>query len=123
MRLPLTVRLMFHGLRAALVGGVILATGWVAFIPATRAEAEALGFDGITRYPDGLREMRAAKIFVTIASDPAYDLAARVIGPEVKPWMLKLVLTQVAAGNVPKLPDDGATSDRTIDGPRFIQVD
>ena len=122
MQLPLTVRLMYHGLRAAIVGGLVLATGWVAFVPATTAERDALGAGIGTSYPDGLRAMRAAQIFVAIAPDPAYDLAARAIGPEMQPWMLRLALSQLAAGNVPDVPE-AASNTRDIDGPRFIQVD
>jgi len=125
MTLPLTVRLMYHGFRAAITGAVILVIGWIAFIPATTAEASALGQTPRTDYPAGLRQMRAAKVFVTIAPDPAYDLAARAMGPEVTGWMLRLVVAQVAAGNLPRPPPETAPapSDRDIDGPRFLQVD
>jgi hypothetical protein len=32
-------------------------------------------------------------------------------------------MTQMAAGNMPRLPEDPAQSDRDIAGPRFIQID
>ena len=131
MKLPLTVRLMYHGLRATIAGGLILVIGWIVFIPASRAEAEALGVDGLVRYPYGLREMRVARVFVAIAPDNAYDLAARFSGQDLQPWMLRLIVSQVASGNVPRPPQGtqqgGAAtppdSARAIEGPRFIQVD
>ena len=123
MRLPLTLRLAYHGFRAAVTGGLILVIGWVAFVPATTAEAARLGTAAGITYPEGLRQMRAAQVFVKIAPDPAYDLAARAMGPEVSGWMVRLVMTQLAAGNVPRLPEDPDESDRAIDGPRFIQID
>ncbi|SFS01129.1 hypothetical protein [Yoonia litorea] len=123
MQLPLTVRLMFHGLRAAIIGALILMAGWIAFIPANSAEAAALDAAAGDGFPEGLRAMRAARIILAIAPDTAYELAARSIGPEVSGWMVRLILTQVAAGNVPQLHEQQRSSNREIAGPRFIQVD
>ncbi|WP_333713072.1 hypothetical protein, partial [Yoonia sp.] len=112
MRLPLTLRFAYHGVRAAVMGGLILVIGWVAFVPATTTEATRLGSTLGRTYPEGLRQMRAAQVVVAIAPDPVYDLAARVIGPQVSGWMVRLAVSQMAAGNVPRLPESPVESDR-----------
>ena len=129
-KLPLTVRLIYHGIRAAFVGGLILFGGWVAFVPATEVEAVALGAPLNEPRPQGLPQMRAAQTLMQITPDRAYVAAADIMGPEVTPLMVRVGLVFVATGGLgPKngpLPAAGALQQgqtRDIDGPRFIQVD
>ena len=124
--MPFTLRLMYHSVRAVIRAGILLFLAWIVFVPATADEATALGADPDTQYPAGLRPMRTAQMIVAIAPDPAYDLMARVAGAEMRPWMIKLVMQQMAQGRV--LPPSATVNEppqtaRDIDGPRFIQVD
>ena len=127
-RLPLTLRILFHGARAAMVGGMILIAGWVAFVPATTTESAALGAPPAQARPQGLYQMRAAQALIKVTPDRAYDAAADMMGPEVTPLMIRVGVVFIASGGLgPKngpLPTATAnTATRDIDGPRFIQVD
>ena len=129
-RLPLTVRILYHGARSAVVGGLILVAGWVAFVPATEAETIALGASTTETRPQGLQQMRAAQALMKVTPESAYVAAADMMGPEVTPLMVRVGLIFVASGGLgPKngpLPSKIASSSaqsRDIDGPRFIQVD
>lgn len=129
-KLPLTLRILYHGVRSAVIGGAILIAGWVAFVPATPVEAAALGAAPSDMRPQGLFQMRTAQTLMKVTPDRAYVAAADMLGPEVTPLMVRVALVFVASGGLgPKngpLPDpsvDPQTSARTIEGPRFIQVD
>ena len=129
-RLPLTVRILYHGVRSTIVGGLILVAGWVAFVPANEAEAIALGASVTDARPQGLQQMRAAQALMKVTPDSAYVAAADMMGPEVTPLMVRVGLIFVASGGLgPKngpLPSELAGSSaqsRDIEGPRFIQVD
>lgn len=126
MRMPLTLRLIYHGFRAGLRAGLLFVIAWIVFIPANASEATALGATQNTQYPPGLRTMRLAQVVVTLAPPQFYVLAADIAGSDVPPFMLEIAMRQLAAGNV--LPpgatvNPGIESDRDIEGPRFIQVD
>jgi hypothetical protein len=70
--------------------------------------------------------MRTARVIVAIAPPAAYDVIAAVAGPDISPLFARIILGQIALGNV--LPASatrtpGLQSDRDLDGPRFIQID
>ena len=126
MQIPLTLRLVFHGVRAGLRALLLFFCAWIIFVPATTAERAALGAAPDEAYPLGLRPMRSAKAIVTFAPDRAYVLVADLMGPEFSPLLIRIALVQMAAGNV--LPATMQTrpevaSDRGLDGPKFIKVD
>ena len=126
MQMPLTLRLAYHSFRAVIRAGLLLLCAWLILIPASETEAQALGASTGEQYPLGLRPMRTAQIVVAVAPDPAYGLIALGLGPEFSPWMVKIIMQQMALGRV--LPQgvsvqDRLQSDRDIDGPRFIQID
>ena len=125
MQIPLTFRLVFHGIRAALRAGILFFVAWLIFIPANDQERTALGASQRDQYPLGLREMRAAKTFIAFAPDRAYVFVATAMGPDISPLLVRIALIQVAAGNVlPQSVGPGTNqSSRNIEGPRFIQVD
>lgn len=136
MQMPLTFRLVFHSVRAIARAGLVLLCGWLLFIPANSTEISALGALPGVSYPPGLRPMRAAKVIVAVAPPYVYTLAARVMGDATPPIGLAFMMEQMAAGRLasrtvqtrPAAPtliqtDTGITSDRDIDGPRFIKVD
>lgn len=129
MQMPFTLRLVYHGCVAALRAGLLLLCAWIIFIPANSDEQRALGAVQETAYPAGLRQMRGARVVLAVAPQPAYTLAAAIIGPEVSPLMLQVALVAVASGYAGPARAAAAqtpqqdTARRDIDGPRFIQVD
>lgn len=101
---------------------------WLVFIPATASEVTALGARDGTQYPTGLRTMRVARVVVAVAPDRTYDMISIVVGRDISPLMIRIAMTQMAAGNVMlastrQQPINDIESDRDIPGPRFIQVD
>ena len=129
-RMPFTLRLLYHGAHAALIGGMILIGGWVAFVPATAAESEALGAPPAQDRPQGLYQMRTAQALMKVTPDRAYVAAADVLGPDVTPLMVRLGVIFVASGGLgpkngplPATAPPAQPQGRTIEGPRFIQVD
>ncbi len=127
MQIPFTLRLAFHGLRAGVRAAVIFFGAWIFLVPATADDVAALGAERGTQYPPGLRIMRSAKVIVAVAPPHAYDLIASASEQDISPWMVRLALTQMAAGYV-RPPESWqndtppVTSDRDLDGPRFIKV-
>ncbi|PJI85163.1 hypothetical protein BC777_3161 [Yoonia maricola] len=128
MKIPLTLRLAYHGFRATVRAGLLFFLAWVFLIPASASETTALGArDGAT-YPAGLRMMRVAKVVVAVAPPRAYDLIAMGLRRDISPLMVRVAFTQIAAGNVMPASTRGngmpvLESDRDIEGPRFITVD
>ena len=128
MTIPFTLRLAYHGFRATLRAGLLFLCAWIFLIPATVDEVLALGAREGTTYPAGLRTMRAAKVFINIAPERAYDIMAVALPQGVSPLMVRIAITQMAAGYVFPAstrvePNAPPRSTRDIDGPRFIQVD
>lgn len=128
MKIPFTLRFAYYSFRAVVRAGLLLVCAWVFMIPATAEDNTALGAREGTRYPVGLRMMRSAKVFVVVAPPRAYDMIAMGLPQDVPPFMVRVAIVQMAAGNVlpasaRKSPPLGPQSSRDIDGPRFIQVD
>ncbi|MCK0096571.1 hypothetical protein MWU60_13400 [Yoonia sp. F2084L] len=128
MKLPFTLRLVYHTARATVRAGLLAVLAWLIFVPATATEVTALGARDGTQYPAGLRTMRVARVVVAVAPPRTYDMIAMVVGPDISPLMIRLAMTQMAAGNVlpastRQKPIGTIESDRDIPGPRFIQVD
>lgn len=128
MKIPFTLRLAYHGLRATVRAGLLFLCAWLFLIPATAEDVAALGAKDGTAYPNGLRMMRVAKIVVAVAPPRAYDLIAMGLPQDVSPLMVRIAMTQMAAGYVlPASTRQSGTptteSSRDIDGPRFIKVD
>lgn len=126
MRLPLTLRLAYHGLRSAFRAALLFFCAWIVFVPASADENTALGASAYEKYPVGLRAMRSAKAIVAVAPDRFYTTVAEVMGPEVSPLFVRIAMIQVASGGI--RTDDRSFSrsspnTRNIDGPKFIQVD
>ena len=127
---------MFHSFRALVRAGLLMLCAWLLFIPANPSEVEALGARPGTSFPEGLRPMRAAQAIVAVAPPYSYTLIARVIGPSAPPIGVEFMMKQMAAGRMlprtvqsrpaqPTIVQTGTetTSDRDIEGPRFIKVD
>ncbi len=126
MKIPLTLRLAFHGFRSAVRAAILFFCAWLVFIPATAEEQVALGASAEDRYPVGLRSMRTARAVVAIAPDRFYVLVAGMIGDGISPLFVRVAMTQLATGAgkpATMQTDSGGQSNRDIEGPRFIQVD
>jgi hypothetical protein len=128
MKIPFTLRLAYHSLRATIRAGLIFVCAWIFLIPANASDREALGVRTSSQYPPGLRMMRTARIVVAVAPPQAYEMIAMGVGRGISPLMVRIAFVQMAAGNVMppstragSLPTNG--SDRDIAGPKFIQVD
>jgi hypothetical protein len=126
LKIPFTLRFAYYSFRAVVRAGLLFLCAWIFLIPATAEDITALGAPEGQRYPMGLRMMRAAKVFVVVAPPRAYDMLAMGLPQDVPPFMVRVALMQMAAGNVmpastrqPPITPSG----RDIDGPRFIQVD
>ena len=120
MRLPLTLRLMFHGLRSAMVALMIGLLGWVIFVPATAAERQALRSGIGVERPDGLVEMRIARAMVHFAPDRAARMLSRASKGELSPELAGMILRQIAAG--PASAEPPAPEPRTGSA-KFVQVE
>lgn len=120
MHLPLTLRLMFHGLRSAMVALMIALLGWVIFVPASAAERAALGSGIGVERPDGLTEMRIARAMVHFAPDRAARMLSRASKGELSPELAGLILRQIAAG--PASVEPPAPEPRTGSA-KFVQVE
>jgi hypothetical protein len=124
--MPLTLRVAFHGLRAAWIGLMLFIIGWVWLVPATPMEREALSTPIGFERPTGLTAMRIARAMVHFAPERAAQLLSDSTNGEISPLLAGMLLRQIANGNpqapepvpsgTPELGDD-------IDGPRFISVD
>lgn len=129
MQIPFTLRLAYHSFRAVLRAGLLFLIAWIFLIPASAKDVTALGARAGEPYPAGLRMMRVARIIVATAPPRAYDLIAMGLRQDVSPLMVRIAMTQMAAGNVLPASTRGngmpaIQSDRdNIDGPRFIKVE
>ena len=128
MKIPFTLRLAYHSLRATIRAGLIFVCAWIFLIPANANDIEALGARLGSQYPPGLRMMRTARIVVAVAPPQAYDMIAMGVGRGITPLMVRIAFVQMAAGHVmPASTRAGSlpTNDsaRDIAGPKFIQVD
>jgi hypothetical protein len=124
--MPLTLRVAFHGLRAAWIGLMLFIIGWVWLVPATPMERDALSTPiGIER-PTGLTAMRVARAMVHFAPERAAQLLSDSTNGEISPRLAGMILRQIAQGN-PRAPvpvsDTPPALGDDIDGPRFISVD
>jgi hypothetical protein len=121
MRLPLTLRLIFHGLRGAMLALTITLLGWVTLVPATAAERAALNAPQGTASPDGLLELRIARAMVHFAPARSARMLSRASDGEISPELAGMILRDIAAGttNVPDAPEPA----REAGGAKFVTVD
>lgn len=127
MKVPFTLRLAYYSFRATLRAGLLFLCAWVFLIPATAAEMTSLGAKDGATYPAGLRMMRVARVIVAVAPPRTYDLVARGLPQDISPLILRIAMTQMAAGYVPaSTHGNGAPtsdSDNDVNGPQFIKVE
>ena len=119
MRLPLTLRLIFHSLRSGMLALTITLLGWLIFVPATAAERAALGAAIGTERPEGLLQMRLAQAMVHFAPDRAARLLSRASKGEISPQLAGIILRQIASGQAVAPPPEPA---RSAGGAKFVQT-
>ena len=128
MRLPLTLRILFHALRSFWAAGVLALFAWVFLASASPQERQGLGAQAGTDRPTGLIPMRAARLLVHIAPDRTARMMSLASGGEVSPEFARAMLQGIATGRGPDpvITAEAAPQDapsRMADGAKFVQVD
>jgi hypothetical protein len=132
MRLPLTLRLAYHGFRSGMTGLLIALFGWLAFVPATPQERAALGAGIGVERPIGLPQMRMARALVYFAPDRAARMMSDASNGQISPQLAGMLLRDLAAGPVQQreafervvnAPEGGQTSAREAGGAKFVRTD
>ncbi len=133
MRLPLTLRIAYHGFRAGMTGLLVALIAWLVFIPATPQERAALGAGIGQERPVGLPQMRMARALVHFAPDRAARMLSRASNGEISPQLAGMLLRDLAAGPVqrkeafervvvaPPNPDQAPA--RQVGGAKFLRTD
>lgn len=126
--MPLTLRLIFHSLRGAMLALMMALTAWVALTPASAAERAALGARLGEDRPDGLVPMRVARAFVHFAPERAAQMLSDASNGEISKELAGMMLRDLAKGqltNEQSPPDSALTSSgrENTTGAKFIQID
>lgn len=132
MRFPITLRIMFHGLRSFWVAGIMAVVAWVFLASASPQERSILNASAGTQRPDGLVTMRVARAIVYVAPDRAARMLSLASGGEFSVEAASAILDGIANGTTtkgaridqttPSLPVDEQTM-RMAGGAKFVQVD
>ncbi|WP_019956041.1 hypothetical protein [Yoonia vestfoldensis] len=122
MRLPLTLRLIFHGLRGVMLALTITLLGWVTLVPATAAERAALNAPLGATSPDGLLELRIARAMIHFAPERSAQMLSRASNGEISPELAEMILRDIAFGTQ-DVPSSATPPERQTGGARFVTVD
>lgn len=119
--MPLTLRLIFHIVRGAMLALAMTLLGWVALVPATAAERDALNAPVGDDRPEGLLPLRIARAMVHFAPERSARLLSRASGGEMSSELAGMILQDIAAGApyTPASPEP----EQQIGGAKFITVD
>lgn len=98
--MPLTLRILYHGLRGAWSGFLIASAGWITLVGVTPAERAALGSPGHIDRPQGLLEMRMARMMVHVAPERAAAMLSDASNGEISPELAGMMLREIANGPV-----------------------
>ena len=98
MRLPLTLRLVYHAARAGSLALIFMIAGWLLLVPASPSERQALGAQFGDDSPVGLTQMRIARAMVHFAPDYAARRLSRASGGTISPELAGMLLRDVAKG-------------------------
>ncbi|MDX8353913.1 hypothetical protein [Cognatiyoonia sp. IB215182] len=125
--MPLTFRLLFHGIRSLWVAALLALIAWLTLVPASQAERAALGNDPLARTSFALSQMRIARIVVHFAPERAANLLSRASGGDISPELAGMLLRDIARNNTQENPQFevvGTTSNtRSVGGAKFVTVD
>ncbi len=120
--MPLTLRLMFHSIRSAWVGLMIMVVGWIWLVPATAVERSALSSPLGVERPEGLTSMRVARAMVHFAPERAARMLSNSSNGEISPELAGMMLRQIAKGTQPAATPT-ETNTRPTGGAKFVTVD
>lgn len=120
LRLPLTLRVVFHSLRAAWLGLLLMIIAWLWLVPATPVERSALSAPIGVERPAGLTAMRVARAMVHFAPERAAKMLSDASEGEISPELAGMMLRQVANGDTPQ-PTQPETTSRMGGGAKFIR--
>ncbi len=96
--MPLTLRLIFHTIRAAWLGVILMLSIWVLLVPASAHERDALGASVGEKRPAGLMVLRIARSMVHFAPDRAARLLSSMSKGEISPELAGMMLRDIANG-------------------------
>lgn len=121
--MPLTFRLIFHGIRSAWTAAFLAIAAWLIFVPATQTEKAALGNSAVTENTMALAQMRVARVMVHFAPDRASKMLSRASGGEYSEEFAGMILRQIATGAPVQSTTEAIPEERSVGGARFITVD
>ncbi|WP_322889811.1 hypothetical protein [Yoonia sp. 76] len=121
MQMPLTLRLIFHGLRGVMLALTITLLGWVTLVPATAAERAALNAPLGLESPDGLLALRIARAMIHFAPERSARMLSHASDGEITPELAALILRDIAS--VPPQTPDALAPARQAGGAKFVTVD
>ncbi|MDX8347428.1 hypothetical protein SLH49_05455 [Cognatiyoonia sp. IB215446] len=125
--MPLTFRLLFHGIRSLWVAALLALIAWLTLVPASQAERAALGNDPLARTSFALSQMRIARIVVHFAPERAANLLSRASGGDISPELAGMLLRDIARNNVEEDPQfevvETTRTTRSVGGAKFVTVD
>ncbi len=121
--MPLTFRLIFHGLRSIWIAVFLAIAAWLIFVPATQAERAALGNATLADSSMALAQMRVARVVVHFAPERAAKMLSRASGGEYSEEFAGMVLRQLANGPQVQSTPEPLPEDRSAGGAKFVTVD
>ena len=122
--MPLTFRLIFHGIRSMWLAGFLTLAGWLILVPASPAEQAAFGHGALADSRLSLAQMRFARFAVHFAPERTAALISRASEGEISPEYAGMLLRDLANGR-PQLqtqPEDPAPT-RDAGGAKFLTLD
>ncbi|WP_341366631.1 hypothetical protein [Yoonia sp. BS5-3] len=122
--MPLTFRLIFHGLRSIWIAIFLALTIWLVFVPATQAERNALTDSPIAQSGFALTQMRVARLMVHFAPERAANMISRASNGEISPEYAGMLLRHLANGSPtmqPVVTEEPTT--RSVGDAKFVTID
>ena len=125
--MPLTFRLLFHGVRSLWIACVLAVIVWLTLVPPTLAERNALGNSPFQQTGVALAQMRIARLVVHFAPDRAATMLSNASNGEISPELAGMLLRQIASGPVGLETEMQTISppaqERSVGGAKFVTVD
>ncbi len=122
--MPLTFRLLFHGVRSVWIALALALIVWLTMVPATQAERAALGNSPFATTPFSLAQMRVARVMVHFAPERASKLLSQASGGAISPELAGMYLREMAGEPSRGLPQtEQVNATRSVGGAKFVTVD
>ncbi|MFQ1699010.1 hypothetical protein ACJ5NV_00310 [Loktanella agnita] len=123
--MPLTFRLIFHGVRSVSVASLIALIAWLVFVPASPTEQAALARGPLGDQRHGLAQLRFARTMLHFAPERAARTMSRATDGEISPELAGLLLRQMAGqapATAPFATGPAPQPESAQDGAKFIRV-